>query len=254
MNFKAIGLTVGILAVTAGSLFVLERQASPTNPDSQEETSDLDLSLPQQAGIQDLIDKEKQNTTTPKQYAEPPALQINLSKQYSALLSTSLGPLRINFFVDEAPQTVNNFIFLAREGFYNGLTFHRIVQNFMIQGGDPNSDGTGSPGYAFKDEPITRNYTRGIVAMANSGPNTNGSQFFIMTKDTQLPKQYVIFGQLSGDDSFSTLDTIAATPVGPNATGENSTPQTPVVINSIEIFEESAAPSPTPENISIEDL
>ncbi|MBI2010308.1 MAG: peptidylprolyl isomerase [Candidatus Chisholmbacteria bacterium] len=253
MNFKAIGLTLGILAVTAGSLLVLNRQAAPSTPDPQA-TSDLDLSLPEQEGIQDLIAKDKQNTTTPKQYAEPPTLQIDLTKKYSALLTTSLGPLRINFLPDEAPQTVNNFIFLTRESFYTGLTFHRIVRDFMIQGGDPNGDGTGGPGYKFKDEPITRGYTRGIVAMANSGPDTNGSQFFIVTQDTNLPKQYVIFGELTGDDSFSTLDTITASPVGPNATGENSKPQTPVTINSIEIIEETATPSPTPENISVDNL
>ena len=91
--------------------------------------------------------------------------------------------------------TVNNFVFLARQGFYDGVTFHRVIPNFMAQTGDPTGTGTGGPGYRFNDEPVTRKYVRGTLAMANAGPNTNGSQFFIVHKDYPLPPNYTIFGQ-----------------------------------------------------------
>lgn len=115
-------------------------------------------------------------------------------------IGTAKGEVRIQLFSD-VPQAASNFIFLVNEGFYNGLTFHRRVEGFVIQGGDPRGDGTGGPGYKFEDEPVTRDYKRGIVAMANSGPNTNGSQFFIMLADTPLSKDYTIFGEVvSGMD------------------------------------------------------
>ena len=114
---------------------------------------------------------------------------------------TAKGEIIFELFGDEAPKTVSNFITLARDGFYNGLIFHRREEGFVIQGGDPNGNGTGGPGYKFEDEPVKRTYSKGIVAMANSGPNTNGSQFFIMLGDTPLPPLYTIFGNvLSGQD------------------------------------------------------
>ena len=190
------------------------------------------------------INSENQNSTmtpTPKeikQYDSPPPLTIDTSKQYTAILNTSKGTMKIKLFASEVPNTVNNFIFLAKEGFYDQTIFHRVIANFMIQGGDPRGDGTGGPGYKFDDEPISRQYIRGTVAMANSGPNTNGSQFFIMHKDYELPEQYVIFGMLEGEESFETLDAIAQTPVTANALGERSQPTHPIVLQSIKVLEE----------------
>lgn len=123
----------------------------------------------------------------------------------TARIKTSKGDIVFKFFTD-APIAASNFIFLANEGFYNGLTFHRRQEGFVIQGGDPNGNGTGGPGYKFNDESVTRDYTRGIVAMANSGPDTNGSQFFIMLADNPLPKSYTIFGEVT--DGMGVVDKI----------------------------------------------
>ncbi|MDP2632915.1 MAG: peptidylprolyl isomerase [Candidatus Curtissbacteria bacterium] len=126
-----------------------------------------------------------------------PATQI---KGKRALIKTNRGDIIFELFSD-VPIAASNFIFLTNDGFYDGLTFHRREENFVIQGGDPSGNGTGGPGYKFADEVITRDYTRGIVAMANSGPNTNGSQFFIMLATSPLPKNYTIFGNvISGID------------------------------------------------------
>ena len=129
--------------------------------------------------------------------------------------------------------TVNNFVFLAREGFYDGAPFHRIIEGFMVQTGDLTSTGAGGLGYRFADEPVSRGYTKGIVAMANAGPNTNGSQFFIVhADDTGLPPTYTIFGEvISGLD---TLDAIANTTVRSGRSGEISVPTENVVIESIQ--------------------
>ena len=142
-----------------------------------------------------------------KSYSTPPALTIDPSKRYTATIETSAGTMTAEFFPEDAPNTVNNWVFLAREGFYEDVIFHRVIPGFMIQGGDPSGSGSGGPGYKFRDEPVTRKYTRGTLAMANAGPNTNGSQFFVMHADYGLPPSYTIFGQLlSGHD---VLDTIA---------------------------------------------
>lgn len=171
-----------------------------------------------------------------KTYTSPPVLSINPKKKYSANMTTSKGEIDVELLSEETPQTVNNFIFLAKDGYYTNTIFHRVMKGFMIQGGDPNGDGTGGPGYTFADEEITRDYKRGMVAMANRGPNTNGSQFFIMHKDYNLPKQYVIFGQvLKGMDI---VDAIANTEVEANSQGEVSKPKEPVSIKSIEITQQ----------------
>jgi cyclophilin family peptidyl-prolyl cis-trans isomerase len=127
----------------------------------------------------------------------PTVLPLAQLEKKSAEIVTNKGTIDIQFFWDEGPLAESNFIFLAQQGFYNGLTFHRREEGFVIQGGDPLGNGKGGPGYSFKDEPVTRKYTRGIVAMANSGPNTNGSQFFIMLADNNLPPSYTIFGQVT---------------------------------------------------------
>ncbi len=130
-----------------------------------------------------------------KKFDAPPPMIINPAHHYLATLTTSQGPITLCLDPALAPQSVNNFVFLARNGFYDGLTWHRVVEGFVIQGGDPQGTGQGGPGYTFSDEPVRSDYIKGCVAMANSGPNTNGSQFFICTADdSSLPKQYNLFG------------------------------------------------------------
>jgi cyclophilin family peptidyl-prolyl cis-trans isomerase len=133
----------------------------------------------------------------PKQYAHAEQV-IDPHARYLATLSTTRGDIEIAMEASRAPKTVNNFVFLAGEGFYDGLTFHRVVDGFVIQGGCPEGSGRGGPGYRFEDEPVQGDYIAGSVAMANSGPNTNGSQFFISTADNRrsLTKSYNLFGQV----------------------------------------------------------
>jgi cyclophilin family peptidyl-prolyl cis-trans isomerase len=175
-----------------------------------------------------------------KQYNSPPPMTIDPTKTYTASIVTDKGTMVVVLFAKETPVTVNNFVFLSREGFYTNTIFHRVIKGFMIQGGDPKGNGTGGPGYSFADEKITRDYTRGTIAMANSGPNTNGSQFFIMHATYALPKQYVIFGAIDPSDtaSLATLDAIATTPVTDNGMGEDSKPAVAPVLQSIQIKEE----------------
>lgn len=186
-----------------------------------------------------LTDPPSEATTNRKTYSAPPPMTLDANKIYTATMVTSKGGITLTLFVKEAPVTVNNFVFLARAGFYDNTVFHRIMKGFMIQGGDPLGNGTGGPGYKFADEPITRDYVRGTIAMANSGPNTNGSQFFIVHETTNLPKQYVIFGAINASDSASltTLDAIASVPVGQSAMGESSRPVEPVTLSSVTIEE-----------------
>jgi len=166
---------------------------------------------------------------------ELPAMEIDKNKKYTAVLATSKGAIEVALYADKTPITVNNFVALARKGFYNKTIFHRVIKDFMIQGGDPKGDGTGGPGYQFDDEPFEGEYTRGTIAMANAGPNTNGSQFFIIHKDYSLPKNYVIFGKVT--KGIEAVDAIAESETIQGPSGENSTPVEPVVVESIEIIE-----------------
>jgi peptidyl-prolyl cis-trans isomerase B (cyclophilin B) len=154
-----------------------------------------------------------------------------------ATLHTSAGPITVSFFDEDAPKTVENFRKLAGDGFYDGLIFHRVIKDFMIQGGDPEGTGTGGPGYTFDDEFNDHKVVRGALAMANAGPNTNGSQFFIVHADQRgrLPKNYTIFGRLTG--GMDTLDKIANTPVQRSRSGEASQPVEPPRIESVTITE-----------------
>jgi cyclophilin family peptidyl-prolyl cis-trans isomerase len=171
-----------------------------------------------------------------KQWNTPPAETIDRRKRYSATLHTSEGDLIVDLLPEEAPRTVNNFVFLAREGFYDGVPVHRIIKDFMVQTGDPTGTGTGGPGYQFEDEPVRLPYTRGTVAMANAGPNTNGSQFFIVHgRAVNLPPNYTIFGRVR--EGLAVLDAIANTPVGPARGGERSRPQRAVRLESVSIDE-----------------
>ena len=169
-----------------------------------------------------------------KQYAQPPLMTIDPAASYTAVISTNKGEITLELFASESPATVNNFVFLAQEGFYDGVIFHRVIRDFMIQTGDPTGTGTGGPGYSFRDEPVTRGYSKGIVAMANSGPNTNGSQFFIVHgTDVGLQPNFTIFGQVTL--GMDTVDQLANTPVRQSGRGEASVPTETLRIQSIEI-------------------
>jgi cyclophilin family peptidyl-prolyl cis-trans isomerase len=179
-------------------------------------------------------------TGTPQRtYSAPPAMQVDPKKQYTATIQTQYGNIVIQLLPPQAPVTVNNFVFLACHGFYDGLIFHRVVPGFVIQGGDPKGTGAGGPGYSFKDElPSSSSvYTAGAVAMANSGPNTNGSQFFICTaSDTSLPPNYTYFGKVvQGMDAVTAISkvTLKADPADPS--GTKSLPVTPVVMQHVTI-------------------
>ena len=133
----------------------------------------------------------------PKTYSTPQPMTIDTSKQYTATIETEKGNLVLELFASDVPMTVNNFVSLARDGFYDGLTFHRVVPDFVVQGGCPIGDGTGGPGYRFDDEITEHTHVAGALSMANSGPNTNGSQFFITyTPQHHLDGHHSVFGQL----------------------------------------------------------
>ena len=135
----------------------------------------------------------------PKQYSTPPAMAIDPKKKYTATFKADKGDFVVELYADKAPKTVNNFVFLARDGFYDGVTFHRVIRDFMAQGGDPTGTGSGGPGYKFADEfhPALRHSGPGILSMANAGPNTNGSQFFITHRATShLDNKHSVFGQV----------------------------------------------------------
>lgn len=168
--------------------------------------------------------------------ATPPPMNIDTAKKYQATLKTEKGDIVIDLKAAETPITVNNFVSLSESGFYDNTIFHRTIKGFMIQGGDPNGNGTGGPGYRFDDEPFEGKYTRGTIAMANAGPNTNGSQFFIMHKDYDLPPNYVIFGHVAS--GLDVVDAIAEAPTAANQMGENSTPVDPVHIQTVEIIQQ----------------
>jgi cyclophilin family peptidyl-prolyl cis-trans isomerase len=136
-----------------------------------------------------------------KQYTQPPTMQIDPAKKYTAVMHTERGDIRIELFAAQAPKTVNNFVFLARDGFYDGTTFHRVIGGFMAQGGDPRGTGTGGPGYRFDDERSAlalKHDSEGVLSMANAGPNTNGSQFFITYGPTpHLNGKHAVFGRVA---------------------------------------------------------
>ncbi len=179
----------------------------------------------------------------PKTYSSPPKMQIDTKKKYAATFNTSLGSFKVELFAQESPTTVNNFVFLSKEGFYNGVIFHRIMKDFMIQTGDPQGTGMGGPGYRFNDElPVKHSYEPGIVAMANAGPNTNGSQFFMCTGPSASGlnsyPNYTQFGKVI--EGMDTVMKIASVPVvaNPSNPREISKPTNPPVIKNISISEQ----------------
>jgi cyclophilin family peptidyl-prolyl cis-trans isomerase len=171
-------------------------------------------------------------SATPTQSPSTNNQQQKAALMKKATLDTNYGKITIEFYPEDAPQTVTNFQKLASSGFYNNVIFHRVIKGFMIQGGDPTGTGTGGPGYKFEDE-INKDsalyktgYKKGIVAMANAGPNTNGSQFFIMHQDYPLPPSYTIFGKVvEGQDVVDKIANVE--------TGANDKPTSPVTIKAV---------------------
>jgi cyclophilin family peptidyl-prolyl cis-trans isomerase len=171
-------------------------------------------------------------TSPQKQWSSPPKMQIDPQKRYSAVMDTAKGEIVIELFGDKTPVTVNNFVFLSQQGYYDGTLFHRVIQDFMAQGGDPTGTGRGGPGYQFADEfnPSLRHDKPGVLSMANAGPNTNGSQFFITHVPTPwLDGKHSVFGQVTkGMDVLLSIP--PRDPQRPDAPG--------VQLNSITILEE----------------
>ena len=165
-----------------------------------------------------------------QKFSDKPEFGIDPAKRYTAHMSTSMGDIVIALDAVNAPVTVNNFVFLAGYHYYDGIIFHRIINGFVCQGGDPTGTGTGGPGYRFEDEPVKTRYQIGSLAMANAGPNTNGSQFFLISgpSGVSLPPQYNHFGQV-----VKGLEVVDAMQKVPTARGDR--PVTDVVINSVTV-------------------
>jgi len=164
---------------------------------------------------------EPEPPAKPKTYSSPPPMVIDTGKSYTATIETEKGNLVLELFAGDVPNTVNNFVFLAREGFYDNTTFHRVIPDFMAQGGDPTGKGNGGPGYTFADEFTEHTHVAGALSMANAGPNTNGSQFFITYKPQHgLDGKHPVFGQLiAGMDVLEKLTPRDPTQK-PNFTGD----------------------------------
>lgn len=220
-------IIIALIAVVA----VLFVSMLPKN--KQDQTTTTELSEIEDSSVPNNNNEEKEQNM-PKTLSKP-ELTIDQNKTYTANLQTTEGLITIELNAKNTPVTVNNFVYLAKNGFYNNTIFHRVIKGFMIQGGDPEGDGTGGPGYRFADEPITGEYTRGTIAMANAGPNTNGSQFFIMHADYDLPRNYVIFGKVV--KGIEVVDKIATATVTTSPMGEPSKPVNPVTVKTVEISE-----------------
>ena len=192
------------------------------------------------ACAQDKPDKSEKTptkqgaTVAKKQYPKAPEMTIDPAKSYTAKIDTSMGEIDVELFAKDAPKTVNNFVFLAREGFYDGVIFHRVIDGFMLQGGDPTGTGTGGPGYQFEDETRGNPHkhdSAGVLSMANAGPNTNGSQFFITLAPTpHLNGKHTVFGKV-----IKGLDVVEK--IGKVPTNAQDKPREPVVMKTVTIEE-----------------
>lgn len=225
-----IPVIVSILIVIGVVVLVLIKSGSKSTTDTNIGTSGSLTAQP--PAMQSTESNSSPYNSTPTN--SPTESTVNEQVGVTAKISTTEGNMTVQLNTDITPKTAGNFIELANKGFYNNTIFHRVIEGFMIQGGDPTGTGRGGPGYKFDDEPFEGEYTRGTMAMANSGPNTNGSQFFIMHQDYALPKNYVIFGKLI--EGFETLDKIATAQVTMSESGEASKPVNPVSIIKVEII------------------
>ncbi|MDP9295942.1 MAG: peptidylprolyl isomerase [Actinomycetota bacterium] len=248
------------LAVTLGAgafVFVAftGSDQKPSAKSSSSATPSAQLGTPKQTGtIKPTVTPPKQvacGGSVPKDAGKPkpqfspapdPASTIDANKRYVASVKTSCGTFQLELYPKQAPDAVASFVFLAKHGFFDGLTFHRIVKSFALQGGDPKGDGTGGPGYAFPTEtdPSLQFGKPGVLAMANSGPDTNGSQWFVtLGPDTNLNPSgganYTIFGKVI--KGMSTIDKIANVPTTASGSGENSQPTQAVYIDSVRVQE-----------------
>jgi cyclophilin family peptidyl-prolyl cis-trans isomerase len=221
-------------SIVAGTVSLTSAQGTPEVPGG---TPVADLECWSDDEISTAGEGEGEGEAMARQYTNPPEMRIDPAQTYTATLETNRGDIQVEFYPQDAPETVNNFVCLAQDGFYDGTPFHRIVSGFVIQGGDPTGTGAGGPGYRFDDEPVTRDYERGTLAMANAGPNTNGSQFFIVLDDLRgkLPKNYTIFGKVTG--GLDVVDAIAQTPTTVGRSGEKSTPTEPVTLERVTVNE-----------------
>lgn len=244
-----LGVLVAVLAVVAALVFgrdtdgkKVAAEASKDKDNAAESTTTSSATTPTTVNpalaainCDDRKPEAKANRPT---FDKPPAMTIDPAKKYTATIDTNCGKITIALDPKAAPKTVNNFVFLGRQGFYDGLTWHRVVKDFVIQGGDPKGDGTGGPSYQFEDELLTDGYKIGSVAMANSGPDTNGSQFFVVTgqNGASLPNSYSRFGMVTeGVEVAQKLESFAPDP--PDPSGK---PSRPLYMFKIEITESAA--------------
>ena len=172
-----------------------------------------------------------------QQWNQPFEHSLEEGKRYTADVETNFGTFTVELYPEDAPKAVNNFVNLAREGFYDDTVFPQVVKGFVILGGDPTGTGMGGPGYKFEDEKIVKDYEPGTLAMANAGPNTNGSQFFVVLEDMRgrLPKNYTIFGKVT--DGMDVVTQIGDVRVQPSASGEPSSPVEKIELKSVKVSE-----------------
>lgn len=230
-NFLIFGIIS--LAILIGVVYSAFNRASQTKTQTEPQLTDEVLeeeTLVESSEEEKTVKQEQANL---KQYTKAPELNLKEGTDYKALIKTNMGEILVDLFEDKAPVTVNSFIFLANEGFYDGIIFHRIIKEFMIQAGDPLGVGVGGPGYQFEDEFNDAKLVDGSLAMANSGPNTNGSQFFIVTipETPWLDGKHTNFGQvIEGLDVVHAIEDVN--------TDARDKPLEDVIIESIEIIEE----------------
>jgi len=192
---------------------------------------------PTPANTSEFTPSPTMRTSIP-QWSSPPPMVIDKDKQYIAIIKTNFGNIELQLFPHDAPLAVNNFVFLARQGFYAGIKVFRVLKDYVMQSGNPTGTNIGGPGYSFADETVTRDYVAGVLAMANRGPNTNGSQFFITLADlsNELPKNYTIFGQVTnGFDVLQKIEDVPVRALFPG--GEVSSPMVDVHIDTVTIEE-----------------
>lgn len=232
---KRVAMVVLIALIAAGCSMPGENEEEPTLP-AVSAPVDSDVASGCWTAEDRSLPMELEGDRQVQQWKQAPEMAIDTKKTYVATIETNQGSFDVTFFPQEAPKAVNNFVCLARSGFYDNTTFHRIYSGFVIQGGDPEGTGRGGPGYRFDDEPVTRDYSRGMVAMANAGPNTNGSQFFVCLRDGGLAPAYTIFGEVTS--GMDVIDKIAAVPTQKlPGSNEKSSPLEPVTVSTVTIAE-----------------